>query len=48
MKGQMDRKIDRYLTGWIRKWKDRQMIDGCIEGQIDRWMGGWIEEQIER
>ena len=25
MKGQMDRKIDRYWTGWMGRWIDRNM-----------------------
>lgn len=42
MNGQMDRRVGRYLRGWISKETERQ-TDKWTDGQMGRWMDQWIE-----
>lgn len=42
MNGQMDRRVGRYLRGWISKETERQ-TDKWTDGQMGRWMDQWME-----
>lgn len=35
----MNRRMDRWMDGWVGSWKDGSLI-GWVDGRLNLWVGG--------